>query len=317
MTLRIALHRIAGLQKTLMRSIRISLLNFLLIMSMLVFSSLSAKAGWLIIEQQEDGLGNFGSQTIFIEGQLLRIETARSVFVIDMENETITLIFPEHQLFWTGHPDSLRQAISNRLQQQVEQLMAQMPPSIREENDSSFAAQLARFRAGEFESDSLNPIQMIQLNSSDSLLKYPTEISEFYADSILLERVWTTKAVNPYTDIDKQKLIRMIALFNPPSRVSAHRNYQQYQSLASEQFILKSLIPTPFGASVSEVVQLNNSTIPLSLFQPADDYQPAMLERIIEITMGEDKNNSTNPFKNPQQKPDVKKPFPELPPKPY
>lgn len=271
--------------------------HYLFIFSLLIvviatfFIPAKAIAGWLIIEQQDDGLGNFGSQTVFIQGQLLRIENDKSVFIVNLENEQITLIFPGHQLFWSGHPDSLRKAISDRLEQQIEVMLAQMPPGMREESDSNFSAQLARFRSGEFVPDSSFHFEIIKLPETDSVLHYPTSMVEFYADSILLERIWTTKAVNPYAEIDKQKLARLFSLFNPPSRVSAHRSYKEYQSITSSRYVLKSLIPTPYGSSVTEVTTLVNRDIPLSLFEPAEGYRPALLERILEITMGDNRGD--------------------------
>lgn len=295
--------------------------HYLFIFSLLVvilttlFIPVKATAGWLIVEQQEDGLGNFGSQAVFIQGQLLRIENEKSVFIVNLESEQITLIFPGHQLFWTGHPDSLRKAISDRLEQQIEVLLAQMPPGMREENDSNFTAQLARFRSGEFVPDTNIQFEIKKLPEADSVFNYPTSMVEFYADSILLERIWTTQAVNPYAEIDKQKLARLFSLFNPPSRVSAHRSYEEYQTITSSQFVLKSLIPTPYGSSITEVTTLVNRDIPLSLFEPTEDYRPALLERILEITMGDDRKVSENPFKNPADiKP--KSPVPVLPPRP-
>ncbi|MDY0077886.1 MAG: hypothetical protein RBR87_11500 [Bacteroidales bacterium] len=295
--------------------------HYLLIFSLLMvvtatfFIPAKATAGWLIIEQQDDGLGNFGSQAVFIQGQLLRIENEKSVFIVNLESEQITLIFPGHQLFWTGHPDSLRKAISDRLEQQIDVLLAQMPPGMREENDSNYSAQLARFRSGEFVPDTSFQFEVIRLPETDSVLHYPTSMVEFYADSILLERIWTTQAVNPYAEIDKQKLARLFSLFNPPSRVSAHRSYKAYQSITSSGFVLKSLISTPYGSSITEVTTLVNREIPLCLFEPTEDYRPAMLERILEITMGEDRKESGNPFIKPADN-SSKSPVPELPQRP-
>ena len=298
-----------------MKQHNFSIFSLLVVVLATFFIPLKAADGWFIIEQQDDGLGNFGSQAVFIQGQLLRIENEKSVFIVNLESEQITLIFPGHQLFWTGHPDSLRKAISDRLEQQIEVLLAQMPPGMREENDSNFSAQLARFRSGEFVPDSSIQFEIKKLPETDSVLNYPTSTVEFYADSVLLERIWTTQAVNPYAEIDKQKLARLFSLFNPPSRVSAHRSYKEYQTITSSQFVLKSLIPTPYGSSVTEVKTLVNRDIPLSLFEPTEDYRPALLERILEITMGEDKKESENPFKNPADiKP--KSPVPVMPPRP-
>ena len=298
-----------------MKQYNLFIFSLLMVVIATFFIPAKATAGWLIIEQQDDGLGNFGSQAVFIQGQLLRIENEKSVFIVNLESEQITLIFPGQQLFWTGHPDSLRKAISDRLEQQIEVMLAQMPPGMREENDSNYSAQLARFRSGEFVPDTSFQFEVIKLPETDSVLHYPTNMVEFYADSILLERIWTTQAVNPYAEIDKQKLARLFSLFNPPSRVSAHRSYKEYQSITSSQFVLKSLIPTPYGSSITEVTTLVNRDIPLSLFEPTEDYRPAMLERILEITMGDDRKESGNPFKKPANN-SSKSPVPELPQRP-
>ncbi len=80
---------------------------------------------------------------------------------------------------------------------------------MREESDSNFNAQLERFRSGEFVPDTSIQIEVKNFPETDSVLKYPANMVEFYADSVLLERIWTTQAVNPYAEIDKQKLTRL------------------------------------------------------------------------------------------------------------
>lgn len=271
----------------------------------------SQQAGWFIIEQQEDRFGNFSSQSVFIQDQQLRIENAESVFLLDLANDTLTLIFPEQKIYWHGRPQQLREAILNRLKQQVDEILARLPEYKRAEADSSFRKDLKLFESGIQPADSLIPITTEKKISNDTILGHPTIQYTFYLDSVLLESIWITEEINPYAGIDRSALREMTSIFNPPTRVAAHRESELYQQLLKNALVMRSVIPTPIGESTTEIKQISSIHIPEAFFLPPPDYKNALIEEVISITMDQDapepadagkreKIRPLNPFEQPQ-----------------
>lgn len=272
----------------------------------------SQQSGWFIIEQQEDRFGNFSSQSVFIQDQQLRIENAESVFLLDLANDTLTLVFPEQKIYWHGRPQQLREAILNRLKQQVEEILARLPEYIRAEADSSFRKDLKFFESGKQLTDSLLPIKTEKKASIDTILGHPTIQYTFYLDSVLLETIWITEEINPYAGIDRIALRKMTNIFQPPTRVAAHRESELYQQLVKNALVMRSVIPTPIGESTTEIKQISSIHIPEAFFLPPPDYKNALIEEVISITMDQDapepfdaekkeKFRPLNPFEQPQK----------------
>ncbi len=271
----------------------------------------SQQTGWFIIEQQEDRFGNFSSQSVFIQDQQIRIENAESVFLLDLVNDQLTLIFPEQKIFWQGQPDQLREAIVIRLKQQVAEILSRLPEYSRDEADSSFRKDLELFEAGLPPTDSLIPVTKEKKNTVDTILGQPTIQYAFYLDSVLLETIWIAKEINPYAGIDRKALREMTSIFHPPIRVAAHRESTQYQQLIENAVVMRSVIPTPIGESTTEIKQISSIPIPEAFFLPPPDYKKALIEEVISITMDQDapepvntgkreKIRPVNPFEQPQ-----------------
>ncbi len=250
--------------------------------------------GWFIIEQQEDRYGNSSSQSIFIQGKQLRIENAASVFIIDLDSEQLTLVFPVQQIFWEGSARQLREAILNSLKQQLEEMIARLPEHIRAEADSSFRNELKILEADYSDSTLSVPLKIEKTNAFDTILGFVAQKHNIFLDSILLETIWTSEEINPYAEINSTLLREMTSIFRPPSRVQAHRETELYQQFTRENMVMRSVIPTPVGESTTEIKQIKAIPIPGDFFRPPPDYKNARIEEVIAITMDQEAPFVTN-----------------------
>lgn len=274
-----------------------------LFLLMLILSPVFGRAGWLIIERQEDRFGNSEIQSIFIQDQQLRIETTESIFIIDLERELLTLVFPQKMFYWTGHPDSLRLALFDKLASQVELMLQHIHESERDSARVTFDKQLHALKSGELGfMSAIEPI-IEQENQPDTILSHLVVPYLIRSDSSLLERVWLSTDVDPYESIDKVKLEKFTQLFSPPSRVAAFRQSKGFKELTKNRIVMRSVMPFSYGESKTEVVVLRETKIPADFFSPPADYREAAIEEVMEVTLGDGESPEVRKNSSPLSKP--------------
>ncbi len=291
-----------------------------LVLVLFVFAPKLCSAGWLIIEQQEDRFGNSESQSIFIQDQRIRIETPESVFIIDLQQDLLTLVFPQKMFYWTGHPDTLRMALFDKLAIQVEVMLQHIAENERDSARRTFDRQLLALKSGEQGFMKAIEPTIIQENLTDTILGRLVTPYEILSDSVLLEKVWLSNDLDPYRQIDKEKLRRFTQLFSPPSRVSAFRQSEGFKKLTKNRIVMRSVMPFAYGESKTEVVALRETNIPAEFFAPPADYRPASVEEVLEVTLDDGESPEVRKNSSPFDKPLMPSPgnTPSFPPvKPY
>lgn len=274
-----------------------------LILVLFVFVPTACHAGWLIIEKQEDRFGNSESQSIFIQDQQIRIETPESVFIIDLQRDLLTLVFPQKMFYWTGHPDTLRKALFDKLAIQVEVMLQHIAENERDSARRTFDRQLLALKSGEQGFMRAIEPTIKGENRNDTILGRLVTPYEILSDSILLEKVWLSNDVDPYSQIDKEKLRKFTQLFSPPSRVSAFRQSEGFKNLTQNRIVMRSVMPFAYGESKTEVVVLRETNIPAEFFAPPADYRPASVEEVLEVTLDDGESPEVRKNSSPFDKP--------------
>ena len=294
-------------------------LIFTVLLTALLLPMLKAQqTGWFLIEQQEDRFGNFSFQSVFIQDQQIRIENAESIYILNLTTNEITLVFPAQKLYWTGSSDTLKYAVTERLKQEIAEILARMPEHARAEADSSFKKDLELLETGASLLEPPNTPKIVKNNTSDTILGYAVDAYSVSMDSLLLENIWICTELNPYAHINKQQLREMTRMFNPPSRVAAHRESTNFRQLTDSALLMRSVIPTPVGESKTEITQIKNIVVPQDFFSPPPDYKSALIEEVLAITMNQEAPKSASAIEN--SKPPIsgnpfEKPKTTLPPR--
>lgn len=270
--------------------------------------------GWHIVEKREDRFGNFSVQSTFISGQLLRIENFTSAYIFDMEKSLTTIIFPKQMVFWSGHHDSLREALFSAMGIQIQMMISQLPENEREGAELEFGKMLAELRNPVI--DSLLPANF-HILKTDSVSRFGGFLCQKYVfkfDTLALEELWITSEVKPYAGIDMQRLNRMMRIFSKPTLLSVFRETNEWLYLIQHGLVMRSVIPVSIGRSTMQVEKVQKTNIPLTFFEPPENYRGIGMEEVIRIIMGEEDaiklDNETNRPILPGQKSSPLPPFP-------
>ncbi len=175
----------------------------ILFLLLLIYGNISA--GWVITEQSTDPFGNKFTQTVFIQDNLIRYETPSSVAIIDLNNNSITIVFSQYRVYWSGTISELKTSSLESYEMQMEEIIAGLHPSEREELDSIyfiFKQQLMDTLVAQPD----NRFVLIETDDNDEIMGYHAIKYNILSDSTLVESVWYTEEIQPYNDIDMHNM---------------------------------------------------------------------------------------------------------------
>lgn len=242
-------------------------------------------AGWLIVEINQDLYGSYTMQSTFIEGNMIRIETAESIVILDIDSSELCLIFPSKMLYWKGKPEVLRNGIIETLEVQIQVMMQQLPASERQAFQNEFDTAMLSFGSDSLTHDFYKLIEIKKMDEEESIAGLRSTRYDIVIDSIHFEQVWLTNEVEPYATTELESMLELTQIITKPSIVTSYRNSPEYIRLIKNGLVMRSVIPGPFGESVSEVGTVREADIPDALFLPPEDYRPAGLTELIQIML--------------------------------
>lgn len=281
-----------------------------------------AHAGWVISKETHDGFGNKTYQTVFIEDSLMRFETASSVSIFNLNTQLITLLFSQHQSYWQGSSSQLRQQIFEIADRQMEELIQHAPVSQQDTLKKMYErARMKRERAlNDTLPSSLPDVSIVKTNQTATILGYPTRMYQINLNSVLVEEVWVTHAVNPYKGLKLKVMEKLMGAIDPVSGKIYRTRSEKYNNLLYNGLVLKSLRFLPDGQKqVTIVKNIKKANIKETIFDIPANYIKTKIEQVMlqdihnkilnpQGISGDQRDDNfltvPPPFKVPRQKPD-------------
>ena len=281
-----------------------------------------AHAGWVITKETQDGFGNKAYKTVFIEDSLMRFETPSSVSIFNLNSQLITLIFSQHQAYWQGTASQLREQIFDIADRQMQELIQHAPVSQQDTLRKMYAKarkdrMQAMFNSGP---SSTQNVSIIKTNQTATILGYPTRMYQVNVNSVLVEELWVTHAIDPYEGLELRAMEKLMGAIDPISGKVNKTKSEQYNNLRYHGLVLKSLRFLPDGEKQTTVVKhVQQVNIKETIFEIPANYvktkiQEVMLQDINHKILNppgmygdqgdEDIHTLPPPFKVPRQRRD-------------
>lgn len=245
--------------------------------------------GWWIVERSEDRFGNFSSQSLFIQGQKMRVENPTSVFIFNLETDEISLVFSKQMIFWSGKSDSLKQKFLYKVEHQMRMMIEQIPLYEREKALPELERMLAELKSGEVDSLLLQKFTFAAVDSTLTIAAHAARKYQVSYDSAVIEEVWITHDIQPYAGISLVNLNQMMRLFSRPTVFSAARECKGWLDIMHDGLMMKSAVYTALGQSTSQVMQVKEVKVRDEFFMPPPDYKAVSADEITGIMLGDDK----------------------------
>lgn len=261
--------------------------DILALFVLLLFMPLTTFSGWWIVERSEDRYGNFSSQSIFIQGQKLRVESATSSFIFDLANEEVCLVFPKQSIYWKGSGDTLRSRFLLNIEHQMRMMIEQIPQYEREKALPELEKMLSDLKAGDIDTAMIQKISFKAVDSTSIICGYPSSKFQVVFDTTVIEETWISSEIMPYAGISLKKLNKMMRLFSRPTVFAAVRESNGWMQLMQGGLMTKSIVYTTLGRNTTQVTQVKEVNVRDEFFVPPPDYRAVTADEIVGIMLGE------------------------------
>ncbi|MCK5029464.1 MAG: hypothetical protein KAR57_07515, partial [Bacteroidales bacterium] len=98
--------------------------KILIITLISLFISLQANAGWVITQRSYDsdeGVESALIETVYLQNNIMKVVQAEMVTMFDLNTETITVMSPAKETFWTGKVADYKKEIKAAMQQAMDE----------------------------------------------------------------------------------------------------------------------------------------------------------------------------------------------------
>ena len=248
------------------------------------FSTNTAIAGWVISEVSSDKFGNKQFQTTFIQNNIIRYETESSVAIINLNTNNITLIFGLYRLYWEGTIEEFKEGTMEVFEKKLENIISTAPPE-QKEIAKDLIVEL-RKELAEAKSDTLVDLslEIVETNIQEQISGFNSVKYDILVKDSLVESIWITDSINPYLDIDLERMVSFTNQLKPDHGNTNIEGSSDYLKLINKGFAIKSQTKNPLGGYYSTIVSsVIEREINVEIFLPSPDYRKALLSEILLI----------------------------------
>jgi hypothetical protein len=257
---------------------------FPLLIIILFVLPVEAYAGWVITKETHDGFGNKSYKTVFIEDSMMRFETPGSVSIFNLNSQLIILIFSQHQAYWQGTAAQLREQIFDIADRQMQELIQHAPVSQQDTLKKMYAkARKERMQAiFDSASNTQTKVSIIRTNQTATLLGYSARMYQVNLNSVLVEELWVTHAINPYKGLKLSAMEKLMSAIDPITGTAYKTKSEQYNNLRYHGLVLKSLRFLPDGEKQTTVVKhVQQVNIKETIFEIPANYVKTKIQEVM------------------------------------
>lgn len=261
--------------------------RFLFTIAFALIINFYANAGWVITQQSYDsdeGVELALIETIYLQGNIMKVVQPEMVTMFNLNNETITLMSNLKKVYWTGKiadykieiKDAMKLAMNEQMKnasEEQKEMIRKMYQGMMESIDNP-----SKFAGEEPEEYDLNIEKTSEKERIAGHMAYKYSIS---VNDALKEEAWLSESSRPHEEFDISKFYTVFGDFiSQAGSNTFYQNHEKYIEFAKKGFPLKSINYNGGYESVSEVTELKKLNIEASEFIPPSDYKKVSLFEI-------------------------------------
>lgn len=266
---------------------KMSKLKFIFTLVLALGINLYVQAGWIITQQSYDsdeGVESALVETIYLQGNIMKVIQPEMITIFDLNNETITLINKVKKVYWKGKIPDYKKEIKDVMQKAMEDQLKNARDEQKEMIRKMYQGMMesidnpSKFAGEEPEEYDLEIKKTGEKERLAGHLAYKYAIS---VNGSIKEEAWLSESSKPHEEFDINKFYTVFGDFTSQAGSNAYyQNHEKYLEFAKKGFPLKSINYNGGYESISEVTGLEKSSIDVSEFTPPSDYKKVNLLEI-------------------------------------
>jgi len=239
----------------------------LLIFFTLLLVSYNSFSGWIISEKSKDKYGNITIQTITIQNNHIRFDDQSSITVFNLDKQTVIIAFNNKKIYWTGTLQDFRKGVISSFGEQMKYLIEHVSEDQRAYFEDLYQNYL---KSVSEQPEKTTPTIRIKKNDSTFVIKgFETKKYKVFVGDTLKELLWITRQINPYSEIDQEKLFSFNNQLSPFDKKNTYSLADEYINLLKQGMPVRSMVYYSGNEEIfTEVEEIQNTDIDPKTFDP-------------------------------------------------
>ncbi|MCB2191662.1 MAG: DUF4412 domain-containing protein [Deltaproteobacteria bacterium] len=228
---------------------------------MILLSVSVARAGWVIHQETPGGPG-----TMYVQNNQMRAGMGLGGMIYNLNNETVTMLNPDHQVYWSGNPQQLNQQMTQALDARMEQALKQAPPEQRDQMRAMMKQRMGRGMA-----PPAADVKVKDTGETSKIAGYESNKYQVYVDGKLRQEMWVAQLPGFKREMDMGKMMKLAHALRTGTggQGLGWRRAQAVQELMSRGMPMKIVDYNRGGPmTVMTVTKVEKKSLPASTFQP-------------------------------------------------
>ncbi|MBU4278448.1 MAG: DUF4412 domain-containing protein [Proteobacteria bacterium] len=172
----------------------------------LLLLATTAQAGW-VLHQETPG----GPSTMSVQDNKVRAGVGLGGMIYDLKNETVTMLNPDRQVYWSGNPQQLSQQMNQALEARMEQALKQAPPEQRDQMRTMMKQRTGQGGMGQGKAMAPPAAQVEVKNTGQSakIAGYKSTKYQIYVDGKLRQEMWMAQVPGFQKEMDMGKMMKL------------------------------------------------------------------------------------------------------------
>lgn len=229
----------------------------------------AAQAGWVLYQETPGG-----PTTMYVQNNQLRVGQGPHGMIYDLNHDTVTMLDPGRQTYWSGKPQQLNQQMDQALNQRMELALKQAPPEQREKMRAMMQQGMGRGGAGRGGGMGQGPAAQVVVKDSGASAKiagYQATKYQVYVDGKLRQEVWMAQVPGFQKEMDMGKMMKLAHSLRSGATGTGlgWRRSPAVQELFAKGMPMKLVDHAPGGPlTVMTVTKVEKKNLPAATFQP-------------------------------------------------
>ncbi len=240
--------------------------------------------GWVITQNISEFQHDVKVQTLYIQDNVIRVIDATHIFMVDLNEELITLMLPDEKIYWSGTAAELTKGMNRQITVQIEQALKQIPEAQRDLYRTYFEELMRPVGDDPLKEHRymLYHIVVTRRPGIQWVAGYETEQYEVLVDGRLVEEISIAPALKPEGRIDFKKFFRIFSPFSGQVTARGYEFSPEYIELLNFGYPLKTVRHDKWGRQTVEVKRLEEKKLSDLDFMIPEHYELIPLDTLLQ-----------------------------------
>lgn len=253
----------------------------------LLLVSYNSFSGWIISEKSKDKHENITIQTITIQNNHIRFDDPSSITIFNLDKQTVIIAFNNKKIYWSGSLQNFKEGVMSNFEDQMKYLIEHVSKDQRAYFEGLYQNYL---KSVSEQPEKTTPAIHIKETDSTFVIKgFETKKYQVFVGDTLKEQLWITHQINPYSEIDQEKLFSFNNQISPFDKQNTYSLSEDYITLLKRGMPVRSVVYYSGNEEIyTEVEEIQNTDIDPKTFEPPRGFTAVELPVLLnQFNVGE------------------------------